>query len=88
MLVLAACAEGLPEGKGCALKCVHMLECRLSQVPYLGSHAKIVCSVISLCAFYRVNCNRVGLPLNTHSLSSVGLATQDYTLVRCLEICY
>ena len=50
MLVLAACTEGLPEDKGlCAEMCSH------DQVPGSTpcSHAKIVCSVVSPCAFIK-----------------------------------
>ena len=43
-LVLGACAEGLPEGKGCALKCIQDLKF-LQTSSYL--HTETVCNVIN-----------------------------------------
>ena len=49
-LVLAACAEGLPEGKGCVLKCIQDFKISSNR----SLHTETVCNVINqlFCAHY------------------------------------
>ena len=42
-LVLAACAEGLPEGKDCVLKCTPGK--KIFQTTYLGCYTAVDCSM-------------------------------------------
>ena len=46
-MVLAACAEGLPEGKGCVLKCIP--DKKIFQTAYLGCYTEVECRMCSLC---------------------------------------
>ena len=43
VLVLAVCAEGLPEGKDCVLKCTP--DKKKSQTDYLGCYTEVDCSI-------------------------------------------
>ena len=45
VLILSACAEGLPGGKSCVLKCIQNVT--FSQIRYLGCYTKVACSAIS-----------------------------------------
>ena len=42
-LVLTVCAEGLPEGKDCVLKCTP--DKKKSQTAYLGCYTEVDCSM-------------------------------------------